>query len=74
MAYHAALEEGEWPDALGTVNDLVWYDKVARPDVFLQRADGREGDDGADANVSQGGNVGLVLDLVRSILMVQAVS
>lgn len=70
MAYHATLEEGEWTDAFCAVNDLVWHQKVTRSHVFLQRADSRKSNNGADADVSQCSNVGLVLDLMRGELMV----
>jgi len=52
MPNHAPFKESEWPDALCAVNDLVGYEKVARLNLFLQRPDGREGDDGAHTNVS----------------------
>ena len=74
MAYHASLKEGKWPDAFGTVDDLVRDDEVAGSDMLLERADGREGNNGADTKVAQCGNVGLVLDLVRRKLVVQAMS
>jgi hypothetical protein len=71
---HALFEEGEWPDALGTVDDLVGNNKVARSDFLLQRADSGEGDDGAHANVSQRSDVGLVFDLMRGMFVVETVS
>lgn len=74
MADHTLLEEGEGPHALGAVDDLVGHHEVARADLLLQRADGGEGDDGAHAEVAQGGDVGLVLDLVRRVLVVEAVA
>jgi hypothetical protein len=74
VADHAALEEGEGADALGAVDDLVGDDEVAGLDGFLQRADGAEGDDGADAQAAQGGDVGAGGDLVGCDLVVQAVA
>lgn len=35
VADHAALEEGKWPDALCTVDDLVGDNEVARSYFFL---------------------------------------
>jgi hypothetical protein len=64
VANHAALEEGEWPDALCTVDDLIRNDEVARPYLFLQRSYGGEGDNCAHTEVSQRSYVGLVLDLM----------
>jgi hypothetical protein len=71
---HALLEEGEGPDALCAVDDLVGDDEVARADLLLQRADGGEGDDGAHADVSQRRDVGLVLDLMRREFVVETVA
>ena len=68
------LEEGEGADALGAVDDLVRHDKVHGLDLLLQRADGGEGDDGAHADVAQGGDVGAVGHLVRRELVVHAVA
>ncbi len=69
----AALEEGPRPHALGAVDDLVGHDEVARPHVRLQAADGREGHDVAHAERAQRGDVGAVRDLVRRVLVVEAV-
>lgn len=74
MAHEALLEEGEGADALGAVDDLVGHDKVHWPDVLLQRPDGAEGDDGPHTDVSQGGDVGLVGDLMGRKLVVGAVA
>lgn len=71
---HALLEVCEGANALGAVDDLVRDYEVARADLLLERADGGEGDDGAHAEVSQRGNVGLVLDLVGRELVGEAVS
>ena len=70
VSNHASLEEGEWSDALCTVDDLVGDNKVARSHFFLERSNGGEGDDGAYADVSQRGYVSLVLDLMRRELVV----
>jgi hypothetical protein len=74
VADHAALEEGKGPDALCAVDGLVGHHEVARAHVLLQRADGGEGDDGADADAPQRGHVGAVPDLMRGELVVQAVA
>lgn len=52
-----SLEEGERADALGAVDDLVGDHEVAGLDLLLQTADGGEGNDGADANGAEGGDV-----------------
>jgi hypothetical protein len=74
MANNASLEECERPDALCAVDDLVWDDEIARLDLLLQTADGGEGDDGADADGAQGGDVGPRGDLMGCDLVVQTVS
>jgi len=74
VADHAALEEGERADALGAVDDLVGDDEVSGLDGFLQRTNGAEGDDGADAQTAQGGDVGAGRNLVGCDLVVQAVT
>lgn len=74
VSHHAALEEGEGADALGAVNDLVGHHKVAGLDVFLQTSHGGEGNDGAHAEVAQGGYVGAGGDLVRCEFVVQAMA
>lgn len=74
VAHHAALEEGEGPDALCAVDDLVGHDEVAGLYFLLQRADGGEGDDGAHANAPQCSNVGAILDFMGGKLVVQAVA
>ena len=73
VADQAALEEGEGPDALGAVDDLVRDDEVHGLDVLLQGADGREGHDAPHADVAQGGDVGARGDLVRRVLVAGAV-
>lgn len=74
VSNHTSLEECERPDALGTVNDLVWDHEVAGLDLLLQAADGREGNDGADTNGAQGRDVGAGRHLMGRNLMVQAVA
>lgn len=69
-----SLEEGERPDALGPIDDLIGDHEVHGLDVLLQRTDGREGNDAANADMAQGGNIGAVGDLMGRILVVQAVS
>jgi hypothetical protein len=74
VADNASLEEGERPDTLGAVDDLVWNNKIAGLDLLLQAADGGKGNDGADADGAESGNVGPGGDLVGSDLVVCAVS
>ena len=74
VADDAVVEEGEGPDPLRAVDDLVRDDEVARLDGFAQRADGAEGDDGPDAEGAQGGDVGPGGDFVRRVLVMQAVA
>lgn len=59
---------------LCSVNDLVGDDNVARADLFLEAAYGREGDDGLDAEVLQGGNVGAGGDFGGRNRVVEAVA
>jgi hypothetical protein len=74
VADEPALEEGKGAHALCAVNDLVGDDKVHGLDLLLQRADGGKGDDAADADGAQGGNVGAGGHLVRGKLVVAAVA
>ena len=74
MADDTALKEGERPDTLGAIDDLVGNDKVHGLDLLAKGADGGEGDDAADADVSQGGDAGAVGHLVGRELVVQAVA
>lgn len=53
-----ALEERRWPDALGSIDDLVGDDEVSRLDFFSKGSDGAEGDDGLDAERLERSNVG----------------
>lgn len=71
---HASLEKCEGSHALGAVDDLVRHNEVAGPYLFLQRSDGREGNDSPYANVSQRGDVGAVLHLMRGVFVVEAVA
>lgn len=71
---NTALEVGPRPDTLGTVNDLVGDDKVTRLDLLLKTADGGEGDDAADTDRAQSGDVGTGRDLVGCDLVVSAVA
>ena len=57
MPNHAALEKRERSDALGTVDDLVWHDKVTRLNVLAQTTNGGESDDCAHAERAECGNV-----------------
>lgn len=74
MPYHSAFEEREGADPLGAVDDLVRDDKVPRFDGFLETADCGEGDDGADAEAAEGGDVGAGGDLVGGEFVVEAMA
>lgn len=58
--HHQAFttEECVLSDTLGSVDDLARDDKVSRGDLFAQRADGRERDNGLDAEILERGDVG----------------
>jgi hypothetical protein len=71
---NASLKESERPDTLGAVNDLVWNNEITGLDLLLQAADGGKGNDGADADGAEGGDVGPGGDLVGSDLVVCAVA
>ena len=60
-----SAEKGLLSDTLGTVDDLVRDDKVARGDFFTQRADSGEGDNGLDTDMLERGNVGSGRDFGR---------
>lgn len=64
MSDNSTLKEGERPDALRSVDNLVWDDKIAWLDFFLKGTDSRERNDAANTNGAKGGNVGAVWDLV----------
>lgn len=53
-------KEARPPDPLGTVKELVRHDEVSRANLLSQRPDGRKGDDEADANGLEGGDVGQI--------------
>lgn len=74
VANHALFKEGKRPYTLGAVNDLVGNNKVPRSDLLLQGPHGGKGDDGAYTNVTEGSDVGLVLDLVGCVLVVETVA
>lgn len=73
VSNNASLKESPRSDALGAVNGLVRDDKVHGLDVFLQRANSREGNDAAHTDMTQGSDIGSVGDLVGSELVVQTV-
>jgi hypothetical protein len=52
-----ALEETDWTNAFGAIDDLGWEGKVAWGNLFTEGADGAEGEDGANAEVFEGSNV-----------------
>ena len=60
-----APEESLLSNAFGPVNDLVWNDEVSWSDLLPERADGRKGDDGLDANMLQSGDISSSGDLGR---------
>ena len=74
VSNNATLKEGEWSNALGSVDNLVWDDKVAWLDLLLKGTDSRERNDAANTNGAKGGNVGAVWDLVRCNRVVSAVT
>lgn len=74
VTHDTTLKEGEWPDALGAIDDLVGDHKVHGLNLLLQGAHGREGNDASDAEVAESSDVGLVGNFMRRKLMVQAVA
>ena len=69
-----ALEESERAHALGAIDDLVWDHEVAGLDLLLQRADGGEGNDAADAERAESRDIGAVGDFVGREGVVGAVA
>lgn len=65
---------GERPTDLGAVDDLVGDDDVSGADLFPQAADGREGDDGLNADALEGGNVGARGHVRRRDVVVRAMA
>lgn len=74
MTNHSLLEESERSDAFGAIDDLIREDEVHRLDLLLQGADGSESDNAAHTDMTQGGYVGTVGDLMRCKLMVNAMA
>lgn len=74
VPHNPVLEEGERADALGPVNDLVGNDEVHGLDLLAEGPDGGEGDDAADADGPQSGDVGARWHLMRGDLVVDAVA
>ena len=74
MANDALLEESEGSDALGSIDNLVWNNEVPRSDLFLQRAYGREGDDGSHTDLAKRSNVGARWDLMWSVFVMSSMS
>ena len=66
------LEESKRPDALRTIDNLVRDDEVTWLDLLRKTADGTEGDDGADAEGAERGDVGAGGDLVGREFVVEA--
>ena len=71
---NATFKEGEWSNALGSVDNLVWNDKVAWLDLLLKGTDSRERNDAANTDGAKGGNVCAVWDLVWCNRVVSAVT
>jgi hypothetical protein len=71
---NTTLEVGPRPNTLGAVNDLVGDNKVTRLNLLLKTADGGEGDDAANTDRAQSGDVGTSRDLVGCDLVVGAVA
>ena len=71
MADNAVFEEGERPDTLGAIDDLVRHDKVPGLDVLLQAASRTEGDDAAHSNRAERGNVCPSRNFVRCELVME---
>lgn len=74
VSHNATFKESEWSDALGSVYNLVWDDKVAWLDLLLKGTDSRERNDAANTDGAKGGNVGAVWDLVWCKRVVCAVT
>ena len=53
-----AVEKGVWADGLCTVDYLRWDSEGAWWDVFAEGADCAKGENGADAEVLERGDVG----------------
>ena len=71
---NTALEVGPRANTLGAVNDLVGDDKITGLNFLLKTADGGEGNDAADTDRAQGGDIGTGRDLVGGDLVVSAVT
>lgn len=74
VSHNPALEESERTNTLGAIDDLVWDHEVAGLDLLLQRADGGEGNDAADAEGAESGDVGAVGDFMGGKGVVGAVA
>lgn len=64
MSHHALLKEGKRSNSLRPIDNLVRNYEISRLDMFLQAADSAEGNDAADSEMAQSGDVGLVGNLV----------
>jgi hypothetical protein len=73
VANDPVLEECEGPNPLGAVDNGVRDHEVAGLDFLAETAHGAKGDDGAHADGAEGGDVGAGGDLVRGVLVVDAV-
>ena len=74
MRDYATLKVGPWTHTLGTINDLVGDDKVARLDSLLETANSRESDDATDTDGPQSSNIRAGRDFVRGNLVVETVA
>ena len=74
MRHHAALKERKRPNPLRPVDNLVRHHEIPWFHFLRQRADSAEGDDGADAEGAEGGDVGAGGDFVGCEGVVEAVA
>ncbi len=72
VTHEASFEKGERSDAFGPIDDLVRQQEVARLDLLLQAAHGREGDYRGYADFAESGDVRATRHLVRSEFVVHA--
>jgi hypothetical protein len=74
MSHDSTIKESERSNPLCAINNLVRYHKVPWLDLFLQRTHCGECNDASDTNGAESGDVGTVWNLVRGMLVVEAVS
>jgi hypothetical protein len=71
---HSTFEVGKRSHAFRAVNGLVGDKEVARLEFLSQGPNGAKGDDAADADFPQSGDVGAVIDFVRRKLVMEAMA